>query len=107
MVLVPKYSGYACVFLAGALHPSLSHHCRGALVQFVVKLHQNVCIEHTFGTSGGPWEFNLRDLLRWCELIEETTHPKDVGDRTDFEMEAARHFAYMLFVDRFRSHRDR
>jgi midasin len=22
-----------------------------------------------FAVAGGPWEFNLRDLLRWCELV--------------------------------------
>jgi midasin len=22
-----------------------------------------------FAAAGGPWEFNLRDLLRWCELL--------------------------------------
>lgn len=25
--------------------------------------------EHTFGHKGAPWEFNLRDLIRWCEVI--------------------------------------
>jgi midasin len=24
-----------------------------------------------FAVEGGPWEFNLRDLLRWCELVEK------------------------------------
>lgn len=24
-----------------------------------------------FAQQGGPWEFNLRDLLRWCKLAEE------------------------------------
>ncbi|GIL43446.1 hypothetical protein Vafri_917, partial [Volvox africanus] len=35
-----------------------------------------------FATAGGPWEFNLRDLLRWCELVEgsvSSTSPQGAG----------------------------
>ena len=28
-----------------------------------------------FGSQGGPWEFNLRDLLRWCELAQSALAP--------------------------------
>lgn len=25
--------------------------------------------EKKWGQKGGPWEFNLRDLFRWCQLM--------------------------------------
>lgn len=25
--------------------------------------------ERQWGQKGGPWEFNLRDLFRWCQLM--------------------------------------
>ena len=28
-----------------------------------------------FGSRGAPWDFNLRDLFRWCELIEAEQQP--------------------------------
>ena len=28
-----------------------------------------------FGAAGGPWEFNLRDLFRWCELKLDAPFP--------------------------------
>jgi midasin (ATPase involved in ribosome maturation) len=28
-----------------------------------------VTVEKKWGQKGGPWEFNLRDLFRWCQLI--------------------------------------
>ena len=29
-----------------------------------------------FGSHGAPWDFNLRDLFRWCELMDlEQVHP--------------------------------
>ena len=27
-------------------------------------------VDRRLGSVGGPWEFNLRDLLRWCQLLE-------------------------------------
>jgi midasin len=33
-------------------------------------IHTHINLEHRFGGAGSPWEFNLRDLLRWCHLLE-------------------------------------
>eukprot|EP00798_Chlamydomonas_sp_ICE-L_P024874 gene24874-10535_t len=33
----------------------------------------------TFAQLGGPWEFNLRDLLRWCQLSERAVHPSSAA----------------------------
>ena len=40
------------------------------MVTFVTALHNRINVQHAFGALGGPWEFNLRDLLRWCELVQ-------------------------------------
>ena len=32
-----------------------------------------------WGHRGGPWEFNLRDLFRWCQLLladQQVGYPK-------------------------------
>lgn len=26
-------------------------------------------VEKKWGQKGGPWEFNLQDLFRWCQLM--------------------------------------
>lgn len=39
------------------------------MVDMLYELHLAVNIEHRFGGLGGPWEFNLRDLIRWCHLM--------------------------------------
>lgn len=39
------------------------------MVKLLSNLHAKVNLEHAFGGLGGPWEFNLRDLLRWSQLI--------------------------------------
>ncbi|GFR41364.1 hypothetical protein Agub_g2047, partial [Astrephomene gubernaculifera] len=79
-----------------------------------------------FAAAGGPWEFNLRDLLRWCDLVEGAVPPPpptaaamDTDDNADGAVAgtaaeetaaldaAAQHFARMLFSHRLRTHEDR
>lgn len=38
------------------------------MVAFLANLHHSANVKRTLGAAGGPWEFNLRDLLRWCQL---------------------------------------
>jgi midasin len=53
-----------------ALHPRIPASCRAAMVSFNDALSHAVVTERRFGRVGAPWEFNLRDVLRWCELAE-------------------------------------
>ena len=52
----------------GSLHPSMPGPVLEAMVQTLDDLHQGCNVLKTFGAVGAPWEFNLRDLLRWCQL---------------------------------------
>ncbi len=27
-------------------------------------------VVQVYGRDGSPWEFNLRDIFRWCELLK-------------------------------------
>jgi midasin (ATPase involved in ribosome maturation) len=52
-----------------------------------------------YGQQGSPWEFNLRDVFRWCELISNyhaRTGVIDVGA-----------FADTIYIQRLRCHTDR
>ncbi|GAB4814206.1 hypothetical protein N2152v2_001252 [Parachlorella kessleri] len=57
-------------FIAGALHPRMPPPTLDRMVAFLQRLHHDANVAITFAAAGGPWEFNLRDLLRWCELAE-------------------------------------
>lgn len=50
-------------------------------------------------TAGGPWEFNLRDLLRWTALIEKQDSVLNAAAPDDFES--------MLVLGRLRTSEDR
>ena len=59
-----------CAAVAGSLHPQVPDSCLRKMVTFLNALHQGANVQRSFGSAGGPWEFNLRDLLRWCHLAE-------------------------------------
>ena len=48
---------------------------------------------------GAPWEFNLRDLTRWCTLVQE-----DIGAD---KLQAACKHVYLIYSERLRSAGDR
>lgn len=62
------------------------------MIKFNEKLNQEVLIERLWGNLGAPWEFNLRDLFRWCELIvkDEEAEKADPGN-----------YVYLLYAARY------
>ncbi|RAR03021.1 midasin [Stemphylium lycopersici] len=66
------------------------------LIRFVAELDEQVVTRRAFGALGAPWEFNLRDTLRWLQLLART-------DLTG----SARDFLDIIFVQRFRAEGDR
>ncbi|ORZ38563.1 hypothetical protein BCR44DRAFT_1497173 [Catenaria anguillulae PL171] len=42
------------------------------MLEFNSQLHHTTMVTREFGMAGSPWEFNLRDVLRWLELMEKT-----------------------------------
>ncbi|KAK6358357.1 AAA ATPase midasin [Orbilia blumenaviensis] len=38
------------------------------IVEFSSQLSKSLALDKSFGVSGAPWEFNLRDTLRWLEI---------------------------------------
>ena len=68
------------------------------MIGFARELQRDVVVHRRFGHRGAPWDFNLRDLFRWCELmvIEQCPphwQPYDFVDR--------------LFLQRMRTPEDR
>src|SRR5690242_139816 len=66
------------------------------LISFVATLDEQVVVQRAFGAAGSPWEFNLRDTLRWLQLLG--------NDRFSH---SARDYLDTIFVQRFRSEVDR
>lgn len=52
--------------------PQLGEEVIAHLIEFVSQLEHQIVVEKTFGAQGGPWEFNLRDVLRWLHLLNSS-----------------------------------
>ncbi|KAI9658502.1 MAG: hypothetical protein M1831_003940 [Alyxoria varia] len=54
------------------------------LVQFVSETDRQVHLDRHFGSQGSPWEFNLRDSLRFLGLLSSQEGLLQAGSVTDF-----------------------
>lgn len=101
-------------FIISTLHPLLAQELVDNLTVFINRMHYDIMVKGKFGWLGGPWEFNLRDILRWVELIEDelsltpvTQVPLTHGGGVAFLYLAASRFVEMIFAQRMRSQHDR
>jgi len=69
------------------------------IIEFMSKLDEAVVSRRAFGLQGSPWEFNLRDTLRWGDLL--TSQSGLLADRKPDD------FLDIVIRQRFRSERDR
>ncbi|KAK5118353.1 hypothetical protein LTR62_002866 [Meristemomyces frigidus] len=79
--------------------PQVEEHLLKQVVRFVDSLYRETALRRTFGTSGAPWEFNLRDTLRWLDLLTSNKGLSRAGSTTDC--------LRVIFQQRFRSATDR
>ena len=42
------------------------------MTRFVIALETSLINQPTLGSVGGPWEFNLRDIFRWLQLLSKS-----------------------------------
>ncbi|KAF3041036.1 hypothetical protein E8E11_005123 [Didymella keratinophila] len=76
--------------------PAIQEEEINKLIGFVAQLDEQVVTHRAFGNLGAPWEFNLRDTLRWLQLLASSEYPG-----------SARDFLDTIFVQRFRAESDR
>ncbi|KAF4099466.1 hypothetical protein G5714_019592 [Onychostoma macrolepis] len=62
-------------FIGDSIFPNIDNEIISKMVQFSNRLVQEVTVERRWGQRGGPWEFNLRDLFRWCQLMQTDQSP--------------------------------
>jgi len=66
------------------------------MIAFNSRLNVEIVQKKAFAREGGPWEFNLRDLIRWGSLLK-------VGERLAHPSE----YLHSLYLHRFRTSDDR
>ncbi|KAL2462441.1 ATPase [Forsythia ovata] len=56
--------------ICSSLYTSIPRTILLKLVLFNRRLHEETMVYHKFGQDGSPWEFNLRDVIRSCQIIQ-------------------------------------
>ncbi|RYP85297.1 hypothetical protein DL769_001028 [Monosporascus sp. CRB-8-3] len=69
------------------------------MIRFISNLDEHTVTHRSFGSHGSPWEFNLRDTLRWLHLLTSTDPLLSTASVDDFLGIAIR--------QRFRSQNDK
>ncbi|KAJ1881463.1 AAA ATPase midasin, partial [Coemansia sp. RSA 486] len=77
-----------------------SHPSVGSVLEFNWRMHNETMVRRSFGASGSPWEFNLRDVSRFMELALEPS-------ALDAQAKPVADFVEMLYVHRMRTDIDR
>ena len=82
--------------VSSQLFPEIDESILRAMILFNVQLNEKVSNQRSFGQDGSPWEFNLRDVIRWATLMSKVAphhRPQD--------------FLRSVYLQRFRSTQDR
>ncbi|KAK7417901.1 AAA ATPase midasin [Neonectria magnoliae] len=85
--------------IAAHNYPEISIEVINQLIQFISQLEHQLVVEKSFGIQGSPWEFNLRDVLRWLKLLNSSDPLLQTAQADDF--------LDIIVRQRFRSDRDR
>ncbi|XP_052133380.1 midasin [Frankliniella occidentalis] len=85
-------------YICQALFPSLPHELIKNMVIFNEKAAFETGPGGKWGQRGGPWEMNLRDLSRWCEVT--------VWGSSSGALNPGR-FVQLIYVDRMRTKGDK
>ncbi|CAM8907839.1 unnamed protein product [Rhodiola kirilowii] len=95
-VYVDELNDFDYLCIIRSLHPSIPDDLLKKLILFNKKLHEDTMLYHKFAQNGAPWEFNLRDVLRACQLIE--------GSLEEFKDSC---FLNVIYIQRMRTSVDR
>ncbi|SMR48773.1 unnamed protein product [Zymoseptoria tritici ST99CH_1E4] len=99
VVYADSFKAEDLMLICQRMFPNLERAYIEQAVAFVSKLNDDVANRRKFGSSGGPWEFNLRDTARWLGLAASGEGLLKAGTPQDF--------VDILFAQRFRTSFDR
>jgi len=94
-VYVDKFDAADLRIIATSMFPSIDPTSIESMIEFNTRLYHETMVLGRFARAGTPWEFNLRDVFRWCELVLHSSgeHPA--------------RFVNLVYQQRMRSESDR
>ncbi|GAB4842594.1 hypothetical protein Ancab_012570 [Ancistrocladus abbreviatus] len=83
-------------FICRSLFPSIPRSTLTKLIQFNKRLYEETMLHRRFAQNGAPWEFNLRDVIRSCQIIQGSPDKSECHS-----------FLNVVYVQRMRTDADR
>uniref|UniRef100_A0A8D3BW26 Midasin n=1 Tax=Scophthalmus maximus TaxID=52904 RepID=A0A8D3BW26_SCOMX len=94
-VFVDQLTSGDLEFIADSVFPTIDKEIIAKMVDFS---NRDVSVERRWGQKGSPWEFNLRDMFRWCQLMQ--------ADQSPGFFSPGQHAA-LVYADRMRTEADK
>ncbi|AEY98895.1 FAGR074Cp [Eremothecium gossypii FDAG1] len=98
VVYVDMLKANDLLLIAGYLYPQVPLEISEKMIRLMSQLEHDVSVKKAWGSLGAPWEFNLRDTLRWLKLLNSQSICNDIG---------AVDFLDIVVKQRFRTESDR
>ncbi|KAF8139191.1 hypothetical protein K438DRAFT_1996249 [Mycena galopus ATCC 62051] len=95
-VYVEELTASDLLLVCQHLFPAIEPEILQAMISFNTTLNEAVSIKRSFARAGSPWEFNLRDVLRWATLLSASASPAHPSE-----------LLRSVYLDRFREADDR
>nr|XP_054753628.1 midasin-like [Lytechinus pictus] len=104
-VYIEPFTSGDLLFIVSSVYPMIDRDILLKMVEFSNRLYRKTMIEGRWGQRGGPWEFNLRDLFRWCDLM---VHDQGVEGQigVKVQMDPGQHVG-LVYGDRMRTADDK
>ncbi|KAG0370064.1 AAA ATPase midasin [Gamsiella multidivaricata] len=99
-VFVEQLTDGDILFICKHLFPQVEDSMLHKMIEFNYQMFEETMVKQSFGRKGSPWEFNLRDVFRWMELMTLPDH--GLG----FNHDPSEHFD-LIYLQRMRTEEDR
>ncbi|KAJ3272914.1 hypothetical protein HDV01_005111 [Terramyces sp. JEL0728] len=96
LVYVEELTKEDLIFICKNLYPQLPSATSEKMIEFNEIIKRETMDLHNFGWLGAPWEFNLRDILRWIDLMIKNENYHNPAE-----------YLNILYVQRMRTDEDR
>ncbi|KAI0647852.1 midasin [Trametes meyenii] len=109
-VYVQEMSSADLLLICRNLFPSCPSELLEKMIAYMTVLNEETMVKRSFAREGAPWEFNLRDVIRWATLLCEAASPPDPSKYLSstilqrFRAAEDRKRALELFTDIFGPH---
>ena len=105
-VYVEKFKEDDLFYITSHQFPQIHEGILKKMIEFNRRIYNDSMIYSKFARKGSPWEFNLRDIFRWCELILFYIKNLSTLDENTLFMEASK-FIDLIYLQRMRTNEDR